>query len=99
MPRGVRLFSNPAIDATTQVHNPGRMQKECKPGANTEMSITIENACTDGSMLVFKRHVLLWDTGMFSLVDKNSPKTRVRWNFHISPKGKIEKKVLISCQS
>jgi len=80
IPSGVALFSNPAVS-----DDKGRIQRECKPGENLRMRITIENNSKDGSIIVFKRHVLLWDTGMFKLMDKNSG--RVRVNYHIQPKG------------
>ncbi|XP_052806169.1 putative helicase mov-10-B.1 [Mya arenaria] len=84
IPKGVVLYSNPTVV------DGGKMQVQCRPGERLSMTITMENICTDGSVIVFTRHLLLWDTGMFELRDlrKGGPVYR---NCNIYPKGAVSR--------
>ncbi|XP_052806170.1 putative helicase MOV-10 [Mya arenaria] len=98
IPKGVVLFSNPTVV------DGGKMQVQCRPGERLTMTINIENNCRDGSIIVFTRHILLWDTGMFELRDRRKG-GRVYRNCDIYPTDAVFKhnrkiyKVAINCSA
>ena len=84
VPQGLRFISEPAIDTT------GTMERVCKPKEKCTMTFDIENTMDD-DVVVFKRYVFLWDTGVFKMYKgsdrggrmKFVPFTSIQWPLHI----------------
>ncbi|XP_052789741.1 putative helicase MOV-10 [Mya arenaria] len=91
IPKGVTLNSDPAV-----VY-PGLMEKQCRPGANLTMTLTIANNSAD-HIIVFQRFVVLWDTGMFKVYELGADKNRkpVKQNRHLQFGQKVELVIVCS---
>ncbi|XP_052790307.1 putative helicase mov-10-B.1 [Mya arenaria] len=92
IPRGVSINSNPAVV------DPGLMEKQCSPGDDLTMTLTIKNNSKD-HIIVFKCFVVLWDTGMFKLYELGAYNNRkpVRRNRHLQFGEKVE--LVIVCNA
>lgn len=78
-PNGIEINSEPTVDGTTFF-----IERESKPDGTMYMLITIKNT-SNVNILIFRRHLFLWDTGVFRLVRSSNRNYSVPLNRHIDP--------------
>jgi len=64
IPKGLCLTSDPEVESQ------GKIERQCGPGANVQMTIEMKNESDDSDIIVFKRFIVLWDTGIFKIQEK-----------------------------
>jgi hypothetical protein len=77
-PSGIEIESVPMVNTSLLI------EKECRPKDEVFMLISIKNKSRDLHTLLLRRYLLLWDTGVFRLVQKDNTRSP-RSKFHIQP--------------
>ncbi|XP_060556274.1 putative helicase mov-10-B.1, partial [Ruditapes philippinarum] len=89
-PSGIEIESVPMVNTSLLI------EKECRPKDEVFMLISIKNKSRDWHTLLLRRFLLLWDTGVFRLVQKDNTRPP-RSKFHIQPGTSVE--IRVQCKA